>query len=553
MIAASRSACASTIAAGRLQVVEGRDQHVLLDGPRDARRRRLRRRVGRRADREQAHLRVVARAVEAALELEHGVAAGRRAGQAQGVEGRLGAGGRELDELGARHALHDPLGELHDRLVEGVERRADGGLALRGLDHARMAVADHERARAEHVVDVLAAVDVPHAGALAAGQDAPLPAGQGELGDGTAGDGGVGAGQKLIGAGRRRHGRTLPDSRDASPALPRVRRARGAARRGRPRPAAGSRRGRPARPRVGPQPPRRRHPRRRLALPGARAPHPGLRGRRPRARRRRGRHGVGARRSRAVLLRRLLRALPLLPHRSRAALQRPALRLRRDPGRDVRAVPLPRRPAAAAARRARRRPRRRRDGRVRHLVPHALHAGGPARGRARVDHVGRRRHRVRRRAAREVGRRDGHRHLLQPGEAGAGARARPRPRHRLHDHRRRRGGPAPHRRRGRRAGVRARRRRALRRGARLDRQGRARRDLRRARRRGRRLRHHPLLPRPEDRDRVVLLHPRGGRGLPRPGGAGPGAAAGARDVRAGGRTRRLRAHGGAARTSARSS
>ena len=78
-----------------------------------------------------------------------------------------------------------------------------------GLDHARVAVAEQQRAGAEHVVDVLAAVDVPHARARAACEHAPLAAGERELRDGAAGDGGVGAGQEVVRARRHRHAETV--------------------------------------------------------------------------------------------------------------------------------------------------------------------------------------------------------------------------------------------------------------------------------------------------------------------------------------------------------
>ena len=283
---------------------------------------------------------------------------------------------------------------------------------------------------------------------------------------------------------------------------------RPAARRGRARPAAGPRRGQSCACRVRPQPPRRRHPRGRLRFPVPLPLTPGFEvvGRvQPSARR----HGGGAPGDRALRSSgRLLRALPLLPHGPRAPLQRPAFISSRSPA-------ACRSTSAARATSCCRCPtriddvrRRRLHGRVRHVVPHALHAGRPAGGeRVLINSVGA----GIASAAVQLARRAGASVIgtsSSPREAGAGARAGPRPRHRLHHDRRRRGGPAADGRRGRRAGLRARGRRALRRGPRLDRQGRSRRDLRRARRRGRGLSTSSRSSAARRPDRVVLLHPR---------------------------------------------
>ena len=70
------------------------------------------------------------------------------------------------------------------------------------------------------------------------------------------------------------------------------------------------------------QPPRRRRPRGRLALPGRAAVRPRGRGRRPDRGARRGRRGLAGRRPRDAVPDGHLRRLPLLPHRPRVALPR---------------------------------------------------------------------------------------------------------------------------------------------------------------------------------------------------------------------------------------
>ena len=75
-----------------------------------------------------------------------------------------------------------------------------------------------------------------------------------------------------------------------------------------------------------PQPPRRRHPRGRLAVPDRAPAHPRRRGRRPRGRDRLGGQGLAAGRSRDGLPDGRLQGLPLLPHGPRVALRRARLR-----------------------------------------------------------------------------------------------------------------------------------------------------------------------------------------------------------------------------------
>ena len=81
---------------------------------------------------------------------------------------RFGAGAGEADALAAGDRLAEQLGQLGVQLVlvgaggAALQRRFDG------LAHARVAVAQQRRAVAAAEVDVLPAVEVPHAAAFGA-------------------------------------------------------------------------------------------------------------------------------------------------------------------------------------------------------------------------------------------------------------------------------------------------------------------------------------------------------------------------------------------------
>ena len=120
--------------------------------------------VGRAEDRD--HRRVVVTVV-GALDLHHQLAAGDRAHQVERVHRGLGARvgeppHRQTEPLAQRFG--DDVGVL-GRLGEvGAQRHPP----LHGLDHGRMRVADDVHAVAAVHVDVLGAVDVPHASTEAA-------------------------------------------------------------------------------------------------------------------------------------------------------------------------------------------------------------------------------------------------------------------------------------------------------------------------------------------------------------------------------------------------
>ena len=270
------------------------------------------------------------------------------------------------------------------------------------------------------------------------GEHAALPAGQGELGDGPAGDGGICAGQEVLGAGRRRHGKDSSQGsvilRDSPPCAPSASTSSAAPR------SCAWRRCRPgARPgevvlRV------RASALNHLdvdILAGSpvspcRSPDPGLRGRRVASRPSARASRAGPRATARSASSPRLPPLPLLPPGPRAPLQRPAVSSRRDPGRHVGALPLPRRPAAAAARRA----RRRAAAAVMAAFGTSYHMlftrAGLRAGERVLITLRQRRHRLGRRAARAVGGCDRHRHVVEPPKLEQARGAGPRPRHRLH-------------------------------------------------------------------------------------------------------------------------
>src|SRR3989304_3467986 len=116
-------------------------------------------------------------AMVAALELEDGVAARRRAGEAQGEEGRLRARAAELQRLGTRRGGDDLLAEADGLLVDAVERRALADLGHDGRHHLGMGVAQQHGARAQDVVEVLTSLDVPDAAPRSAPADELPPPG----------------------------------------------------------------------------------------------------------------------------------------------------------------------------------------------------------------------------------------------------------------------------------------------------------------------------------------------------------------------------------------
>ena len=142
------------------EVVVGRDQHGLGQhvghaAAVDAADRVVAGRLGEDADR-----RIVVVAVVGTLELQHLVLAGEGPGHAQGIEGRLGAGGGEGDFLGAGDGVDQDAGQLDGGVVQGAEEvQALVGLFLHGDQHRRMGVSQDVGAGAADVVDVPVALD----------------------------------------------------------------------------------------------------------------------------------------------------------------------------------------------------------------------------------------------------------------------------------------------------------------------------------------------------------------------------------------------------------
>src|SRR6266498_4812386 len=102
-------------AVGRRVVERGR-QHVLLDALRNAVAVGDGLRILEGVDDRTRELADIVATVPAALELEHLVAAGEGAGQAQGGDGRLAARRLKADRLPTRDGPDDLLGEADRRL-----------------------------------------------------------------------------------------------------------------------------------------------------------------------------------------------------------------------------------------------------------------------------------------------------------------------------------------------------------------------------------------------------------------------------------------------------
>ena len=151
----------------RVDVVEGRDDDLVLHALRDAG--RIRHAAGEVAGLlgRQRHQAPVAHAVIAALELQDLVAAPEGACHPHGIEVGLRAARHEAHLLGAGQRIDD-LGRQSDAgLVVGEEGGAERHLLQHRLDHLGMGVADEHRAGAEQEIDILPARHVP---------DAPAPA-----------------------------------------------------------------------------------------------------------------------------------------------------------------------------------------------------------------------------------------------------------------------------------------------------------------------------------------------------------------------------------------
>src|SRR5438067_103453 len=84
-----------------------------------------------------------------------------QAGSPQGAHRRLRAAGYEPEQVAARDAARDRLGQQHLALGGRAERRALGGGPADGLDDLRMGVTENRRAVGLDVVDVACALNVP--------------------------------------------------------------------------------------------------------------------------------------------------------------------------------------------------------------------------------------------------------------------------------------------------------------------------------------------------------------------------------------------------------
>ena len=144
-----------------LDVVERRDQDFVADPLRDTRGVGRRLREVARPRRRHAHQRVVAHAMKSTLEFQDLVAAVMGARDTHGVKGRLRPAAEESHFLGARHRVDDFFGEQDAVLVVGEECRTVRDLRLHGFHHVRMAMPDQHRTRAQQIIDIFVAADVP--------------------------------------------------------------------------------------------------------------------------------------------------------------------------------------------------------------------------------------------------------------------------------------------------------------------------------------------------------------------------------------------------------
>ena len=153
----------------RIQIVVGRDQHLVPDRLRDPG--RVRDGLGAVAapPGREAHQGVVVHAVVAALELQDLRAPAERAHRPHREERGLGAAAREADLVRARDRLANRLGQQDAGLAVGEEGGAVLELPAHRLDDPRMPVAEEHRAGADQEVDVLLARRIAHPGAGALG------------------------------------------------------------------------------------------------------------------------------------------------------------------------------------------------------------------------------------------------------------------------------------------------------------------------------------------------------------------------------------------------
>ena len=154
--------------ASRLQVVERRYQHLVLNRTRDSRRVGYRRRKLSRLRRPHAHESVVVHSVKAALELEYLVPPTIRPRRPHRVQRRLRSRRAEPHLVRARNGVHYLLGQEYRSLVLAEERNALGQLLAHRLNDLRVTVTHDHRPRPQKVVDVLVTAGVPDSASLPA-------------------------------------------------------------------------------------------------------------------------------------------------------------------------------------------------------------------------------------------------------------------------------------------------------------------------------------------------------------------------------------------------
>ena len=138
----------------------------------------------RRDARSGTHEKGVRVTMVAAIELYDYVATGHRTCKTHRGHRRLGATRHKAEHLHVRHATDDPLGQHQLERRRNSEARAAAHRVGKRVEHDRRRVSENERTPRQHVVDVLATVDVPDVRARAALDDEWLAADAAERADG---------------------------------------------------------------------------------------------------------------------------------------------------------------------------------------------------------------------------------------------------------------------------------------------------------------------------------------------------------------------------------
>ena len=147
-------------------IVPGRNEDALSGLLKNAGGIRLSLGEGAQLRRAQAHLPLIAHAVIAALKLDDEIAAGMGPSQTDGKHIGLATGRNVAELLGTGHGFANPFGQFDPLRIVGKEREAIAQLFFDGLDDFGVAMPQQHGARADQVVDVLVAFDIPYAGPL---------------------------------------------------------------------------------------------------------------------------------------------------------------------------------------------------------------------------------------------------------------------------------------------------------------------------------------------------------------------------------------------------